>query len=63
MSDFVRLICPNLKCRAILSVPGNTRGMKVRCSQCNGRISVPKVHKKTTKDSHNASVKATATVK
>lgn len=37
----VRLICPNLRCRAILSVPGSVRGMMVRCSQCGSRIKVP----------------------
>jgi hypothetical protein len=37
----VRLICPNLKCRAILSVPMTARGKTVRCRKCSMRIQVP----------------------
>ena len=40
-SDLVRIICPNLKCRAILSVPGSARGKTVRCRQCGVRVRVP----------------------
>lgn len=41
MSTHVRMICPNLKCRSILSVPVNARGKTVRCRQCSMRIQVP----------------------
>ncbi|MEM1444673.1 MAG: hypothetical protein AAGF84_01330 [Planctomycetota bacterium] len=41
MSSSVRLICPNLKCRAILSVPQIARGKTVRCRSCGMRIAVP----------------------
>lgn len=41
MSSLVRLICPNLRCRAILSVPDAARGKKVKCRQCGTCISVP----------------------
>lgn len=41
MSEIVRIICPNLKCRAILSVPSNARGRTVRCRQCSARVRVP----------------------
>ncbi|MFI4861835.1 MAG: hypothetical protein ACIAXF_14275 [Phycisphaerales bacterium JB063] len=41
MSTHVRMICPNLKCRSILSVPMNARGKTVRCRQCSMRIHVP----------------------
>jgi hypothetical protein len=41
MSTSVRLICPNLKCRAILSVPEMARGKTVRCRACGMRIGVP----------------------
>ena len=34
MSNVVRLICPNLKCRKVLSVPDSARGKKVRCRGC-----------------------------
>ncbi len=37
----VRIICPNLKCRAILSVPGTARGKSVRCRSCGAKVSVP----------------------
>jgi LSD1 subclass zinc finger protein len=42
MSDSaVRLLCPNLKCRTILSVPVTARGKNVRCRSCGTRILVP----------------------
>ncbi len=41
MSSSVRLICPNLKCRTILSVPQIARGKTVRCRNCGMRIAVP----------------------
>lgn len=39
--DVIRVICPSLKCRAILSVPYKTRGQDVRCCVCGMRIRVP----------------------
>jgi len=41
MSETIRMICPSLKCRAILSVPGNARGKTVRCRQCGSNVRVP----------------------
>jgi hypothetical protein len=40
-SSVVRLICPNLKCRKILSVPDSARGKKVRCRGCGMRVQIP----------------------
>jgi DNA-directed RNA polymerase subunit RPC12/RpoP len=40
-SAAIRLICPNLRCRALLSVPPTARGKNVRCRQCGTRIQVP----------------------
>jgi len=40
-SNVVRLICPNLKCRKILSVPDSARGKKVRCRGCGMRVQIP----------------------
>ncbi len=40
-SDAVRVICPNLKCRSVLTVPGSARGKVVRCSQCGSRVRIP----------------------
>lgn len=41
MDTVVRLICPNLKCRKILSVPESARGKKVRCRGCGMRVQIP----------------------
>ncbi len=40
-SPAIRMICPNLRCRTVLSVPPTARGKKVRCRQCGTRIQVP----------------------
>ena len=40
-SSMLRLICPNLKCRCVLSVPQAARGKTVRCRQCGTRLAVP----------------------
>ncbi len=40
-TDTLRIICPNLRCRAVLSVPGEARGKTVRCRQCGMRVRVP----------------------
>ena len=41
MSSVIRLVCPNLKCRKILSVPTHARGRTVRCRSCGMRVTVP----------------------
>ena len=41
MSSVIRLICPNLKCRKVLTVPVVTRGKTVRCRSCGMKITVP----------------------
>jgi hypothetical protein len=41
MASVVRMICPNLKCRKILSVPESARGKKVRCRGCGMRVQIP----------------------
>lgn len=40
--NVVRIMCPNLKCRAVLGVPAEARGRLVRCRNCGGKIMVPK---------------------
>ncbi|MFN3169016.1 MAG: hypothetical protein ACE37H_18365 [Phycisphaeraceae bacterium] len=40
-SAAIKLICPNLRCRTLLSVPPTARGKNVRCRQCGTRIQVP----------------------
>ncbi len=37
----IRLICPNLTCRAILSVPAAARGKDVRCRSCGTKLRIP----------------------
>ncbi len=37
----VRVICPNLKCRAILSAPNSARGKYVRCRMCGMKVRIP----------------------
>jgi DNA-directed RNA polymerase subunit RPC12/RpoP len=49
MPGVVRLIRPNLKCRAILSVPATARGKSVRCKMCGSRITVPQAGPKPVK--------------
>jgi hypothetical protein len=37
----VQLLCPNLKCRKILSVPNEVRGKLVKCQHCQTMLRVP----------------------
>ncbi len=37
----VQLICPNLKCRKLLSVPDEVRGEIVKCQHCKTHFRVP----------------------
>ncbi len=43
MSDqnMVRIMCPNLTCRKVLSIPSLARGKTVRCKACGTTIRVP----------------------
>ncbi|QDU33715.1 hypothetical protein KS4_17710 [Poriferisphaera corsica] len=40
-SSVIKLICPNLQCRKVLSVPSHARGKSVRCRACGIRVTVP----------------------
>jgi DNA-directed RNA polymerase subunit RPC12/RpoP len=40
-TSVIRLVCPNLKCRAILSVGESHRGKSVKCKYCGSRLTVP----------------------
>lgn len=40
-TNMIRLICPSLRCRAILTAPSAARGKAVRCGQCGMRVRVP----------------------
>lgn len=37
----VRIMCPNLRCRAVLAVPPEARGRLVRCRNCGMNIKIP----------------------
>ncbi len=37
----IRIMCPNLTCRRVLSVPEEARGRSVRCRGCGSTIRVP----------------------
>ena len=37
----VNLMCPNLRCRKVLMVPGAARGRRVRCTYCGMTLKVP----------------------
>ena len=37
----VTIVCPNLKCKAMLQVDEKMRGQKVRCTRCGQMIMVP----------------------
>jgi len=37
----VMLICPNLRCRKLLSVPDDVRGKTVKCQHCQAMVRVP----------------------
>lgn len=42
MSDSaIRIMCPNLRCKAVLAVPAEARGRMVRCRACSANIQVP----------------------
>ena len=37
----VMLLCPNLRCRKVLSVPDEVRGKTVKCQHCQTMVRVP----------------------
>ena len=41
VANVISIMCPNLTCRAVLRVPQNTRGKKVRCAQCGTTLTIP----------------------
>ncbi len=41
MSDQIRIMCPNVVCRKIMTVPSSARGKVVQCPQCRKRIRIP----------------------
>ncbi len=41
----LQMICPNLRCRKILSVPEEARGKHVKCQHCQTTFRVPEARK------------------
>ena len=51
MSDaHVRIMCPSLLCRKVLSVPASARGKTVRCKACSTTIRIPEKQVKPAPD-------------
>jgi len=50
----VIVLCPNLTCRKVLSVPDETRGQKVRCKYCGTTFRVPVLRRVQQKAAENA---------
>ena len=42
-SEFIRIMCPNLRCQRVLGVPEGTRGRLIRCGACACNILVPEL--------------------
>lgn len=55
----VRIMCPNLTCRRVLSVPITARGKVVRCAHCKSNMRIPG-HKTPGAPAAPADAKATA---
>ena len=43
----VQMLCPNLRCRKVLSVPVAVRGKVVKCQHCEILFKVPEEKKST----------------
>ena len=41
MGQALRIMCPNLTCRKVLSVPDTSRGKTVKCGSCGATIRIP----------------------
>lgn len=41
----VTILCPKLTCRAVLRVPDEVRGQRIRCGECGTAFVVPEVEK------------------
>ena len=41
----VTILCPKLTCRAVLRVPDEVRGQRIRCGECGTAFAVPQVAK------------------
>ncbi|HUB25765.1 MAG TPA: hypothetical protein VL992_10085 [Tepidisphaeraceae bacterium] len=37
----IMMLCPNLRCRKLLSVPEDARGKTVKCQHCQTIVRVP----------------------
>lgn len=46
-NKMIMILCPNLRCRAVLQVPELTRGKKVRCGHCGQHFLVPQARRES----------------
>ena len=37
----IAVLCPNLRCKAVLNVPETARGQVIRCGQCGTPLRIP----------------------
>ncbi len=37
----IRIMCPAMACRKVMTVPNSARGKMVQCPQCRKRIRIP----------------------
>ena len=56
-SKTIRIMCPNLGCQRILTVPGHARGKLVRCRSCGMTVRIPA---KTTEPAGDSSADSAA---
>ena len=54
----ITLLCPRLRCRAILQVPDDVRGKRVRCGECGASFFVPEIPKSKPPPNDPAEVKS-----
>jgi len=50
VADQIRIMCPNVVCRKIMTVPSAARGKVVQCPQCRKRIRIPSHASSTSHD-------------
>lgn len=52
----VQMLCPNLGCRKVLSVPDEVRGKTVKCQHCETLFKVPEAKKSSVANALNAHI-------
>lgn len=55
----LKLLCPNLSCRKVLSVPDEVRGKAVKCQHCETVFKVPEEKKTSVSSALNSHMNPT----